>query len=250
MSNVPATWRGGFTQFLERLYTFGLEWFGLYYGVYRAKVVANEDPNAEGQPDPQGRLRVRVRAIGDTNDTPARLAYPIVPLAGSGYGFKSLPPVDGFVYVVFENGRPDAALWIGGWWGSDAMPDDLKPAKAHGWYTPEGHKILLDGQDGSEVIRIEHTGGAMIEIDSSGNVNVKQKSGSKVNVGDGADTANEPAALGNTLKGLLEQLCDACVAITVTTPMGPATLLPTSTAQFQAIRGQLQRLLSQVVNVK
>ena len=236
--------------FLDDLRNYGLELFGRFYGVYRGIVVANEDPDASGQPDPHCRLRVRVPIIGDRDDV-SRLAWPVAPLAGDGFGIKSLPPVDSQVYVMFEAGRLDAPLWIGGWWGDDHVPEGLEAAEQHGWVTPEGNKIVLDGSSGSEAITIERVGGGKVEVDSDGNVIIENKSGSKVYAGNGADTSGEPAVLGDTLKGLLESLCDALVALTVTVPAAPGTSgVPVNAAQFSAVKARLRTILSGTVEIK
>ena len=44
----------GFRRFFDDIVMHGLEIVGLYYGVYRAKVLSRDDPNAPGTPDPQG----------------------------------------------------------------------------------------------------------------------------------------------------------------------------------------------------
>lgn len=65
----------------------------------------------------------------------------------------------------------------------------------------------------------------------------------KFNVGDGA----EPMVLGNTLKGLLEDLISAITSITVPTPHGPSGT-PINSAQFSAINSRLKTMLSQLSN--
>lgn len=239
----------GFRYFLDRVTRYGLEFFQLYYGVYKAKVVSNEDPDNEGQPDPYARLTVYVPSVGD-GESVRRVAWPMSPIGGPSYGFKSLPSVDDNVYVMFEGGRLDAPLWIGGWWARGDMPDDLQDTDSHGWFTPGGHQILLDDISGSEVIRIKHSDGeTRVELDQSGNVFVVNKANSKVNIGDGAENANEPAALGESLKGLLEEILDAINAMTVPTPAGPSGT-PTNAVQFSAIKARLTTMLSQTVNLK
>ena len=233
---------------MDRLLVHGLEYMGLYYASYRALVTRNDDPNNPGQPDPQGRLHVRVAAIGDTERN-ERLAYPIVPFGGNGFAAKFIPPVDSYVYVEFENGKIDLPLWKGGWWAVGDMPSDFSALETYGFQTPGGHKIILDEQSGQEFIRVEHSNGARVELDSSGSIFVTNKAGQKVHVGDGADTANEPALLGTTLKGLLEQLIDGLTALTVPTGVGPSGT-PINAAQFIAVKAQLQRALSTTVNVK
>jgi uncharacterized protein involved in type VI secretion and phage assembly len=240
----------GFRRFLDDILNHGLEIIGLYYGSYRAEVVSNEDPDQAGQPDPMGRLTVVVPAVDGGSRLTERVAFPITPMAGPGYGFKSLPPVGGYVWVEFERGRVDLPMWKGGWFGDGDIPDDLKPTEAHGWFTPSGHQILMDDQSGSEFIRVKHKNGStLIEFDSQGSIFITNKSGQKVNIGDGADTANEPALLGTTTKDLISELCDAILALTVSTGMGPSGT-PINAAQFAAIKARLQTMLSTTVNVK
>jgi len=240
----------GFYRFLDHITTHGLEMIGLYYGNYRAEVIDNEDPDNAGQPDPFGRLKIFVPSVDGNSRLTERIAWPRLPLAGPGYGLKTLPPVGGWVWVEFERGRVDLPIWTGGWYAENDIPDDLKPVEAHGWFTPQGHQILMDEQSGSEFIRIKHNNGeTQIELDSEGSIFIVNKSGQKVNIGDGADTANEPAILGETLKGLLEQLIDAITALTVPTGVGPSGT-PINAAQFAAVKSQLQTALSQTVNVK
>jgi len=240
----------GFGRFLDDILNYGLEIIGLYYGSYRGEVVGNEDPDQAGQPDPFGRLKLVIPSVDGDSRLTERIAWPRTPVAGPGYGFKSLPPVGGYVWVEFERGRVDLPVWTGGWFAENDLPDDLKPTEAHGWFTPAGHQILMDEQTGQEFIRIKHKDGTtLIELDSQGNIFITNNTGKKVNVGNGADTANEPALLGTTLKGLLEQLIDALTALTVPTGVGPSGT-PINAAQFQAVKAQLQRALSQTVNLK
>ena len=65
----------------------------------------------------------------------------------------------------------------------------------------------------------------------------------KYNLGDGA----EPMVLGDTLKGLMEELIDAINAITVPTPYGPSGM-PLNSVQFSAIKAKLGNMLSQLSN--
>lgn len=239
----------GFRRFLDKLTTHGLEYFGIYLGTYRAIVLDNEDQNSPGSPDPQGRIVVRVPSVGDAQEA-ERIAYPITPFAGGNYGMKFIPPVDSQVYVVFERGRLDAPLWFGGWWAQSEIPEDLQSVDSHGIITPGGHQLIFDEQDGSEFIRLRHLDEeTLIELDFDGNIFITNKSGKKVNIGDGAETANEPAALGNTLKGLIEELIDAINALTVPTPVGPSGT-PTNAAVFSSIKSRLQTILSETINVK
>jgi hypothetical protein len=249
-SSSPAYGLQGFHRFLDDILNYGFEYVGLFYGSYRAEVVGNEDPEKSGQPDPMGRLTVVVPAVDGGSGLTRRVAYPIVPMGGPSYGFKTLPPVGGFVWVEFERGRVDLPMWKGGWFGDGDLPDDLKPTEAHGWFTPQGHQILMDEQSGSEFIRIRHKNEeTLIEFDSQGSIFITNSSGQNVHIGDGANTANEPALLGTTTKDLLSELIDAILALTVPTGVGPSGT-PVNAAQFASIKARLQTALSQTVNLK
>lgn len=236
---APAYSSWGFGRFMDRLVLHGLEAFRLYYGEYRGIVLDNTDDRN------QGRIRVRVPAVGDTEEV-SRIAFPKVPLAGQGYGFKAVPPVDSIVWITFENGKLDMPVWEGGIWGRDGIPEALRDPDTFGWFTPQGHKILLDGKSGQETLRVEHLNGAYVELDKDGNVRVFNTSGKTVYVG---LDANEAAVLGDTLKGLLDELIDAILALTVPTGTGPSGT-PVNFIQFQAIKQRWRTILSQTVKVK
>lgn len=229
----------GFARFMDRLMMHGLEAFRLYYGEYRGIVLENEDTQN------QGRIRVRVPSIGDTAEV-SRIAYPKVPSAGEGYGFKAIPQVDSIVWITFENGKPDMPVWEGGIWGRDGVPEALRDPDTYGWFTPHGHKILLDGKDGQSTVRVEHSNGGYVEVDKDGNVRVFNVDGKTVYIG---KDASEAAVLGDTLKGLLDELIDALAAMTVPTGTGPSGT-PINIAQFQSIKARWQQFLSRTVKVK
>lgn len=187
----------GFRRFLDRLKTYGLESFGLYYGVYRAEVVDNTGFEAapgtavpgtstEGK-DRQGLLKVRVPAVGDGPKTPPRTAYPIAPLAGNDYGGKSLPPAGGHCYVMFENGKPDIPLWIGGWWGLGELPAEMNNTTRHGFKTPGGHSVLFSDDPNNRFVRItwhdDDSGQdqfSFIELTKDGGIAMSNKNGSSL----------------------------------------------------------------------
>lgn len=249
--NPPRTRLHGFRYFFDRITQYGLEYFSLYYGTYKARVVSNEDPENAGQPDPFGRLTLFVPSIGDADDV-RRVAWPIAPAAGVGWGFKNLPPPGGNVYVVFEMGRPDAVLWLGGWWPRDAIPEDLNKTETHWWITPGGHQVVLDEQEGGQVIRVRHLDEeTKIELDNDGNIFISNKPNSKIHIGDGAadEQPIQPGVLGDNLKGLLEELIDAIKAMTVPTPVGPSGTA-INFAQFDAVKNRLREMLSETVDLK
>lgn len=86
---------------------------------YRGVVVTNIDPLE------QGRLLVSVPDVLGLD--PCIWASPSSPLGGAGMGVYWVPPIEAGVYIAFENGDPDQAVWTGCWRGA---PTD-KPALAN-----------------------------------------------------------------------------------------------------------------------
>jgi hypothetical protein len=84
------------------------------YGKYRGAVESNIDPLL------QGRLQVSVPAVLGTGTT--NWAMPCVPYAGPGVGLFLLPPVGANVWVEFEGGDPDYAIWSGCFWDPGDCP--------------------------------------------------------------------------------------------------------------------------------
>jgi len=184
----PAFSSNGFQRFFTRLKRHGLEWLGLYYSIYRAEVVDNENVSGkDGSRDKQGLLKVRVPAVGDSPGTPPRIAYPMTSLAGPGYGYKSLPPKGGFVWVMFENGRVDMPVWTGGWWGKDELPPEMEKTTRHGFKTPGGHTLLFSDDKDNEFIRVTwHKPGdgdgefSFVELGKDGSISMSNKSGASL----------------------------------------------------------------------
>ena len=81
-------------------------------GRYRGTVISNVDPFS------QGRLLVAVPdALG--ND-PCIWAESASPLAGTQMGIYAVPPMGSGVWVEFQQGDPNDAVWTGGYRGSTA----------------------------------------------------------------------------------------------------------------------------------
>lgn len=76
----------------------------------------------------------------------------------------------------------------------------------------------------------------------NGEVDIVSK---KINHNEG----KEPMVLGDTLKGILGDLIDAIMAITVVSPAGP-TSTPSNAAQFTQIKGKLDNILSKISNLE
>jgi Type VI secretion system/phage-baseplate injector OB domain len=90
-----------------------------YYGKYRGTVLNNIDPMM------LGRLLVQVPDV--LGLVPSTWAEPCTPLAGPTgppMGVYMVPPIGAGVWVEFEQGDPDHAIWVGCRWGaaSDIPP--------------------------------------------------------------------------------------------------------------------------------
>jgi len=87
-----------------------------YWGRYKGTVVSNIDP------EQMGRIMVQVPDV--LGDDPCIWAESASPLAGKAMGFYFVPDIDSGVWIEFQQGDTDYALWTGCWRGaaSDAPP--------------------------------------------------------------------------------------------------------------------------------
>jgi len=127
----------------------GLEYCGLFYGKYRAKVIDNSDPNN------LGRIKVHCPQVHGIQDYPDTWALPIASAAGA-FSLWHIPDVGDWVYVEFDHGRAEYPLWSGGWWGTGESPDEASNSKIL-LITKEGARIVLDRSDNSITLRVEET---------------------------------------------------------------------------------------------
>jgi hypothetical protein len=81
-----------------------------YPGRYKGTVVSNIDP------EQMGRILVQVPDV--LGDDPCIWAESASPLAGQGMGFYFVPPIDSGVWVEFQQGDTDYAIWTGCWRGA------------------------------------------------------------------------------------------------------------------------------------
>jgi hypothetical protein len=146
--------KGIFETFFDRLKRFGLEYFGRYYGIYRATCMENEDP------EEQGRIRVRV-PLTTLNDTHPIWAWPMAPWAGKDSGFFVVPDVGDPVLVCFENGDPRYPIWVGGYWpkvnGENYAPKETytnkKPTKRI-FKTKAGHELSFEDDPTNQSVKL------------------------------------------------------------------------------------------------
>jgi uncharacterized protein involved in type VI secretion and phage assembly len=137
-----------------------------FYGKYKGVVVSNVDP------DRSGRLLVQVPDV--LGSDPCIWAESSSPLSGSGMGVYFVPPIDSGVWIEFQQGDSDFAMWTGCWRGSAAdVPVMANTAPA------EPPPIVLGSQLGNSImisdvpgptggIVITSNTGAFITINSAG----------------------------------------------------------------------------------
>jgi hypothetical protein len=101
-----------------------------YCGKFRGTVVTNIDPLEQG--------RVLVAVPDVLGDDPCIWANSASPMTAAGMGLFWVPPIDSGVWVEFEGGDPNLAVWTGSWRGA---PTD-KPLLANA-ATPGNPPIIL-----------------------------------------------------------------------------------------------------------
>jgi uncharacterized protein involved in type VI secretion and phage assembly len=127
-----------------------------HYGKYRGTVTDNQDPRR------QGRLRALVPEI--LGDVPSGWALPCAPYAGSKSGLYAVPAVGAGVWLEFEAGDVSRPIWVGCWWGSDALPTDVDGASV----TPDvktlrsDQGLMLTLHDDSQIIALSDANGSNI----------------------------------------------------------------------------------------
>lgn len=144
----------------------------IFPGIYRGKVLYNNDPNQ------YGRIKIQVYPmftdITDHTLLPwAVPAYPIWEGSGSGIGYFAVPDVNTFVFVFFEQGdvyqpvyfaeAPTAGM---------GLPTDrtVNYPNRKVLKTNSGITIFVD--DTAKHIRVNHPTGTYVLIDTTGKVQV------------------------------------------------------------------------------
>jgi hypothetical protein len=119
-----------------------------FYGKYRGKVENNIDPTS------QGRVQVSVPAV--LGEGSLSWAMPCVPIAGSGVGLLTTPPVGANVWVEFEGGNTDFPILAGCFWGMGEMVALNAPL-------PQVKVLKLDGIT-LTLSELPGAGGAKLEV--------------------------------------------------------------------------------------
>lgn len=137
-----------------------------YYGIYRATVVNNIDP------EQMGRINVIVPAVGGV--TPSTWAMPSIPFSGKQSGAFMVPQIGAGVWVQFEAGDPDYPVWTGGFWGSVAEVPALALAGVPGdanvvfQTTLQNAVVISDLPGPTGGIMLKSTTGATIIVNDTG----------------------------------------------------------------------------------
>jgi len=114
-------------------------------------------------------------------------AWPVMPFAAKDAGIFFPPDKGDFVWVIFEGGRPEYPLYIGGWWAkgetaeewqSEGQAEDKKFVR--GVKTKAGHEIRFDDREGKEKVVIKHKGNSHVSLLDNGSVIVASKTGQMV----------------------------------------------------------------------
>jgi hypothetical protein len=174
-----------------------------YYGKYRGVVTNNVDPLFTG------RMMVQVPAVLGERSV---WAMPCVPYAGNGCGTYLLPAPGTGVWIEFEGGDPDRAIWSGCWWEVNQVPGTATapPAMAPLKIVRSEHGLMLVLDDGAlQMMLTDATGSNCVRIEAQGG-QVKIKAAVKVVVEapqiELEANATQPVVRGEALVQYLSQL--------------------------------------------
>jgi hypothetical protein len=110
-----------------------------FTGKYKGVVVNNLDTQRTG------RLLVQVPDV--LGSDPCIWAESASPMTGTGMGLYFVPPIDSGVWIEFQQGDSDFAMWTGCWRGSQADVPVLANAAP-----PEPPPIVLGSQLGNSIV--------------------------------------------------------------------------------------------------
>lgn len=216
-----------FIEFKENILMHGLEYYGMYYGLYEGNVADNEDPQT------RGRVKVRCPAVYGKK-TFNKWALPFGMFTGNKIGFFAIPQIGDPIWVSFKNGMVEYPLWTYGWIPKDYKQED----SAIGKYlitTPNGYRLLFD--DVAEKIELKFSDDVSITANadnilmSYGENNIEITDKISVNFG------------GKSLKTILDAWIDLLVAAIITTPSGPGNFAPNTITELNKIKTDLNLLM-------
>ena len=166
-----------------------------FQGKYKGTVVSDADFERTG------RLLVQVPDV--LGNDPCIWAESASPVAGPGMGLYMVPPIGAGVWVEFQGGDPDHAVWTGSWRGSAAEVPPLAQAAVPGAPPP----IVL-GTTGQNTIFLSDVvgpagpaGGILITCSKSGafisvndlGITISDGKGGMITMAAGVVSINPPA---------------------------------------------------------
>lgn len=168
-------------------------WGGLFYGVHPALVTDI------GDPDQQGRVKVRLPWLPDSAGASCELWARLATLmGGNNRGSWFVPDVDDEVLVAFEGGDLRRPFVIGSLWnGRDAPPHSMDSSGQNNekvLCSRNGVKVTLDDHDGQEQMILETPGGQKLTLkDGPGAVLIEDSNGNSVKLESSGITVNASA---------------------------------------------------------
>lgn len=142
---------------------------GKYYGKYAGRVVNNEDS------EQRGAVKVVVPTVhGTTAEVRARPCF--------AYGHFFVPEVGTPVWVEFEGGHPDYAIWVGILAVKDAAPTEFRHTRPthRVIQTPAGHTIEFSDEEGNEKVVIRNGKDAFVALQPDGSVVMSNNKGANL----------------------------------------------------------------------
>lgn len=172
----------GLDIFIENLVYNGLEHYSKYYGVYRAIVADNKDP------EKRGRIQLYSPDLGETEALDVWVDPAFDYACGKStpkHGVFWPPEIGDFVRVAYSHGNPSTpTVYWGGWYIKDGVPDGLghdeggdskkgtAPIK-RGLVTKAGHALTFnDKTDHEAVTLLWKDGSASLTIDEHATVTI------------------------------------------------------------------------------
>lgn len=142
-----------------------------FKGIYRAKVLDNNDP------DMFGRIKAEVYSAFAglaSEEVPwAVPAYPIWEGSGNGIGNFAVPKIGSFVFVFFEGGDHNSPVYFAeaptAAFGLPEFRTTNYPNRK-GWRTESGIEFYVD--DTAREVKLTHPSGTVIFIDGEGSITV------------------------------------------------------------------------------
>ncbi|MDQ6942524.1 MAG: phage baseplate assembly protein V [Candidatus Eremiobacteraeota bacterium] len=127
-----------------------------FYGKYRGVVTETADPAS------LGRIKVKLENYPGWKDN---WCMPCVPYAGDNVGWFVVPEAGAHVWVEFEGGDPDRAIWAGCFWDAGTIPATATPSRKV-WKTQTCTLVLddLDGKAGQLEIDVKIREGQALKI--------------------------------------------------------------------------------------